>query len=225
MSWRILCVCILAAASLILASCAPPPVVTSSQPAGASGTAVPQPEQSGAEEPGEAPSEAATAEAAGASEAEQPAELAPADRSAWETLKDETYGFSIAHPPYYVVEKLSEAELAERTPAPLAVIQFRDQRSDVADIDAPAFSIAIFEKKTAGSLQAWLTMNKLARLDEGWKMETYQGKSFSGVKVTAATFMAPGEFFYVEAGGRVYQLTPLGEEAAAMLDAFHPLSK
>ena len=105
-------------------------------------------------------------------------------------------------------------------PSPRAAWHFRDTRGELAGLAPPAFAIHIFEKEPAQPLESWLEANGLLRREAGWFTEPYQGRHIAGLKVISPTFMAPGWSVYVTGDGRVFQLTPLGEEGERMLETF-----
>jgi len=141
----------------------------------------------------------------------------------WPVYVDGTYSFGISYPPGYVISHLSDTELDQLSPRPLAAIYFQDPQtaqSAVAHMAPPAFSIRIFAKEEQQPLEEWLTMTGLLHREAGWSTGPYTGTHESGMAVRLPIFIAPGWFVYVTDGAHVYQLTALGTEAELMLDTF-----
>lgn len=152
-----------------------------------------------------------------------PMEREAIDPTTWPIYKDDPLHFSISYPPDYIVERLDEAKLAQLTPAPLAAVYFRARQvatSDVAKIAPPEFALRMYENAEGQSIEGWLAATGLAKREAGWLVEAYEGKYVSGVKASSPNFMAPGWSVYVAEGTHIFQLTPLGLEAEAMLETF-----
>lgn len=176
-------------------------------------------------EPGQVPGKAASVESVEGPEA-VPLEEKSIDPTTWPIYKDEALGFSIAHPPDYVIKPVDEAALAQLRPAPLAAVYFYSRQtaeSDVAEIAPPEFSVRVYENASGRSLESWLAATGLASHKAGWVVEAYQGKHVSGVRASSPNYMAPGWSVYVASGKYIFQLTPLGLEAEAMLETFELL--
>jgi hypothetical protein len=173
-------------------------------------------------EPGQVPGKAASVESAEGPEA-VPLERETVDPALWPIYKDDVLHFSVSYPPDYVIKRLDDAELAELTPMPLAAVYFYNRQTtqgDVAEIAPPEFAIRVFENGGGRSVESWLAATGLASRKAGWLMEAYKGKHVAGVKASSPNFMAPGWSVYVAEGTRIFQLTPLGLEAEAMLETF-----
>jgi len=189
--------------------------------------ATPAPSAPATEPPSSGPGQVPGGKAANV-ETEESAQAVPIeqetiDPAVWPIYKDDVLHFSISHPPDYVIKHLDDAELAQLTPAPLAAVYFYSRQtaqSDVAEIAPPEFAIRVFENDGRRSIESWLAATALASRKAGWLMEPYKGKHVSGVKATSPNFMAPGWSVYVAEGTHIFQLTPLGLEAEAMLETF-----
>lgn len=138
------------------------------------------------------------------------------DPSAWNVYTDDTYGFKVAHPEYFEIKTAQENDLI---PLPLETIHFVDMRSELAGIAPPSFSIRIYENANQQTLGAWLKFNGLHN-NTDWLHEFYSGVYFSGLRVLSKNYMSPGDFVYVAKDTWIFQLTPVGGEAGAMLDTF-----
>ncbi|MCI0577451.1 MAG: hypothetical protein L0332_20065 [Chloroflexi bacterium] len=176
--------------------------------------------------PGDSPGSDAANGVAGESEHGLPSGSEQLDVSAWLQYQDDAHHFQIAYPPDYVTVQLSDAELNQLTPRPVAAVYFLDPLlNDPASPAAPPqLSIRVFTKEPQQPLEEWLPAVGLFNPEGGWYTQPYQGKTATGLAVFSSDFMAPGWFVYFTANGLVYQLTPLGTEAEAMLDTFRVLS-
>ena len=166
--------------------------------------------------------EAANEESAEGAEA-MPPERETVDPATWPSYEDSVLHFSISYPSGYVIKRPDDAELTQLTPAPLAAVYFYSRQtaeSDVAAVAPPEFAIRVYENAERRSIESWLAATGLASRKAGWLMEAYKGKHVSGVKASSPNFMAPGWSVYVAEGTRIFQLTPLGLEAEAMLETF-----
>lgn len=168
--------------------------------------------------PGGAPSESGGAPP---SQNEPPPNLQPPNISAWQQYTDSNYGYTVKYPASNLAAKvLSSAELAQLAPRPVAAVQFQIRNSQVADLEPPAFSIAIFENKTGLPLDKWMAANGLSAGAAGTTNEPFNTPYVSGIMASRQTLIAPGVFYYVSHGSYVYRLTPLGSEGEAMLNTF-----
>ena len=186
----------------------------------ASSAPAPEPPSSG---PGQVPGDKAANVETEEGAQPVPIEQETIDPATWPTYKDDVLHFSISYPPDYIVKHLDNAELAELTPAPLAAVYFYSRQTvqgDVAEIAPPEFAIRVYENGGERSIESWLATTGLASRKAGWLMEAYKGKHVSGVKASSPNFMAPGWSVYVDEGTRIFQITPLGLEAEAMLETF-----
>ncbi|MBC7236915.1 MAG: hypothetical protein H5T69_13830 [Chloroflexi bacterium] len=155
---------------------------------------------------------------AGPHEGEETEELS--DTATWLTYTNREYRFRLSYPPHLVIETLDERMLATLDPSPVAGVDFRDPRGDVAAIAPPAFSVRVFENGERLSLEEWLRAHQLFRPQAGWVSEPVTLAHVSGLKIVSSTLMAPGWWIYVARGEHIFQLTPLGQEAERMLDTF-----
>jgi len=173
-------------------------------------------------EPGQAPGKAASVESAEEAQA-VPLDQERIDSTAWPVYKDDGLRFSISYPPDYRIKRLEDAELAQLSPRPIAAIYFYSPQtveSEAAEVAPTEFALRVFENAEGRSLESWLSATGLASRKAGWVIEAYQGKHVSGVKASSPNYMAPGWSVYVAEGTRIFQLTPLGLEAEAMLETF-----
>jgi len=135
----------------------------------------------------------------------------------WLTYSDTKFGFSISYPDAYIL--LPEADLP-KDGAPGLVYRVRFLNSDLATSDTanlqpPDFSIALFENPSAIPLNAWVDANAPKGSTEEIKLN-----DVSCLKVTMTTLMAPNQFYFCAWNRYIYQLTPLGQYAEAMLESF-----
>jgi hypothetical protein len=128
---------------------------------------------------------------------------------------DPQFGFSFTYPASYVILDESEAPAAI---APGMLYQLRVQPADVAASELgpytpPVFMVQVFDAGGLG-LEAWLKANE----PDGTSTAAEVGGR-QGAKLALPLMLAPNEFFYALAGGRVYRITPLGPEAEPMLSS------
>lgn len=167
---------------------------------------------------GSGPSITGGSNGVGENEREEPQ---AADVATWPVYTDQTYGFRISYPPYYLVETLDPSLYAGFAPVALAGVDFQDEdvaKSDTAALAQPAFSIRVFENKVQQPLETWLASAGLVKA--GQYTEPYQGSHESGVSVLSKRYVSTGWVVYVAGEGVVFQLTPVGPTGKLMLDSF-----
>ncbi len=138
----------------------------------------------------------------------------------WVTYADSAFGFSVAHPPAFIVRPADAARLTGLIPTPTASIYFMapaTAESALAGTDAPDLEVRIFETGPVGSLTDWLSS---AGVGADQTQTAKQVGALPGVEVCVSTMIFPACSVFVAAGSRVYQLRALNLEGEAMMQTF-----
>ena len=134
------------------------------------------------------------------------------------TYVDETYGFSISYPDFYVVQ-LGPMAGSRPTVAPKSVIRFQDKKiaeGDLADFEPPLFMIEVFSYKGDITLKDWIIKNQFA--PQGATFENVEkASSKESIQVTLPTLMAPNSSIYYAVGQYVFRITFLSPYSEQML--------
>ncbi len=138
----------------------------------------------------------------------------------WVAYADSAFGFSVAHPPAFVVRPADPARLTGLIPTPSASIYFMaptTAESALAGTDAPDLEVRIFETGPVASLADWLSS---AGVGADQMQTATQVGDLPGVEVCVSTMIFPACSVFVAAGSRVYQLRALNLEGEAMMQTF-----
>ena len=98
-------------------------------------------------------------------------------------------------------------------------VRVEDNPSDhEAAVPQPAvFTLEVLRKEEGMPLGEWL--RSVSRSD-GDRISEAQVAGTSGYLIELDRYIAPGRFYYIASGQRVYRLTPLGEASADVLASF-----
>lgn len=138
------------------------------------------------------------------------------DTSSWLSFSNDSYHFSVIHPKYYDAKPVPTEELDAQV---LERIDFFDSRSELAELEPPAFSVLIYANPEEQDLTAWLKANGYESDDE-WIKEPFEGENFSGIIVLSTNYMSPGEFIFILHEEMIFQLTLASDEAHEMVKSF-----
>jgi hypothetical protein len=155
-----------------------------------------------------------------------PTPQGPGVPAGWPTHTDSDYGFTIAHPPEYVIVP-EPAESRDSSPVALRRVRFQDRgiaAGQFADREPARFTVDVFENKGGRPLREWL--QAAGRLPDGAAVSPFHvDGAGDGLRVRLQQLLAPNEFAYVANRGYVYGLTPLGEHGDGMLASFRLVSR
>lgn len=133
---------------------------------------------------------------------------------------DPVYGFRLACPKDFVVQRQDVSKLGQFTPAPLASTFFMNPTmaaGGLAGIEPPDLEVRVYRAHAMRSLGAWLAASGLASPKSG---RPFRNASVSGLRVCRSTMLSPGCSVYALHGDRVYQLTAVSLEGQAMIETF-----
>jgi len=139
----------------------------------------------------------------------------PSVPGSWQTLTDEALGISLAYPPEYVRyssgNPLSAGQLGE-----INFLTKQIAASQTANLQPPEFGVAVFANPENLTIEQWLEKNVFQPGRQFEQTPTTVG-GVPGIHLATDLTIAPGEFVYVSANGRIYRFTLLGEFASEML--------
>ena len=160
-----------------------------------------------------------------AGEAQDPAGTSPSPTAVmpadWARYADDGFGFSVAYPPDYVI--LPQSVLpAGAQPAPAQRVWFQEKSiaaGEFAGQEPARLAIHVYAKPAGVGLSDWLRSAGLMPAGAAAVPARLDGAR-EGLRVALRQQLAPNEFVYFATDKYVYQLVPLGEHSAQMLESF-----
>jgi hypothetical protein len=108
---------------------------------------------------------------------------------------------------------------AQIKPMPVAQYEWRQDTS--SNLGPPQLSIRVYEEIGSQSLDAWVAeTGASARYGQDASLMPFSLNGMEAIRVTSTRFIAPNQAVFVVAGGRVFELTPVGSLAEEAIATF-----
>ena len=143
----------------------------------------------------------------------------PPTAQSWPIYTNERFGYSFRYPPGFVVRE-DDADAAIKPTDVIHRVRVEDNPSEPPEAAVPqpaVFTLEVLRKEEGMPLGEWL--RSVSRSD-GDRISEARVAGTSGYLVELDRYIAPGRFYYIASGQRVYRLTPLGEASEDVLASF-----
>lgn len=135
----------------------------------------------------------------------------------WNLFADATLHLQLAYPPDYT---LWTTDISNEPVELKALLRFAPKDIDLNKPDLivlPSMTVRVYDNPHDLNLHQWIAQSGLHQPNNEWISEPYQLNTMMGLRLSATTFIAPGEYIYLQAHGTIYQFIPADSVGQRML--------